>query len=326
MKNTALIVAATIAAVASADVTGEFNSWLGYMAGYEASGNRATFMGAGAGGGATYIYRTDYFGAAAGTYSLDVHDSVGIGYRALRYSYNVSNVVAIGSHAFEGINMGGLRDATWLNGHFVANPTHYDAGSGSFVQDIGTFYLTADATQTNALAPIWYDGTNLHLRGYSPGGGGGGGGAVNLLELMANAGIDYVDDRGDVFTAELRVKLWNQYSQIDSSQEDEITYFTETTFGGLRAWTNATSTAIFLATSNRVYYASDKGQLNESNPLSGLDALYQGHVRHGAEFSMFTPNVTSFEYVRYVKKDEIVYKSQLRQVLTELGVTVSGDN
>ena len=99
-------------------------------------------------------------------YGTRFYDTVGIGYRALRYSCDVSNTVAIGSHAFEGVSMGGIRDATWINGHFVANPPKYN---GSWWQQTpGEFYITGDASKTNSLAPIWYDGTNLHLRGYSP--------------------------------------------------------------------------------------------------------------------------------------------------------------
>ena len=150
-----------------AKIVGEYNTWLGYLAGEYASGNRATVQGAGAGGGAQDLYRTDLIGAAAGVYGNRFYDSVGIGYRALRYSSDVTNTVAIGSHALEGVNMGGITDATWINGHFVANPPKYN---GSWWQQTpGEFYITGDASLTNNLAPIWYDGTNLHLRGYSPG-------------------------------------------------------------------------------------------------------------------------------------------------------------
>ena len=168
MKKTIATTAIAFAALlAYATITGEYNTWLGYLAGDGASGNRVTVQGAGAGGGAQDLYRTDLIGAAAGVYSCRFYDTVGIGYRALRYTYDVSNTVAIGSHAFEGISMGGITDATWINGHFVANPPKYN---GSWWQQTpGEFYITGDATLTNNLAPIWYDGTNLHLRGYSPG-------------------------------------------------------------------------------------------------------------------------------------------------------------
>ena len=129
-----------------------------------------TVQGAGAGGGSRDLMRTDLIGAAAGVYSYDLIDTVGIGYRALRYSQNMSNCVAIGSHAMSGISMsGGIHDATWLNGHVVVNPPIYIPESSSWGQERGMFYITPDASMTNALAPIWYDGTNLHLRGYSPG-------------------------------------------------------------------------------------------------------------------------------------------------------------
>lgn len=168
MKKAITTSAILLAAIlAYATVTGEYNTWFGYLAGEEASGNRATVFGAGAGGGAQDIYRTDLIGAAAGVYSYRFYDSVGIGYRALRQSQDVTNTVAIGSHALEGVNMGGITDATWINGHFVANPPKYDGSS--WQQTPGEFYITGDSSKTNNLAPIWYDGTNLHLRGYSPG-------------------------------------------------------------------------------------------------------------------------------------------------------------
>ncbi len=169
MKKTIATTAIAFAALlAYATITGEYNTWLGYLAGDGATGDRVTVQGAGAGGGAQDLYRTDFIGAAAGVYSYRIFDTVGIGYRALRYSSDVSNTVAIGSHALEGVNMGGITDATWINGHFVVNPPVYN---GSWWQQTpGEFYITGDASKTNSLAPIWYDGTNLHLRGYSPGG------------------------------------------------------------------------------------------------------------------------------------------------------------
>ncbi len=167
MKKTATIAALTLGIAVLADIEGDYNTWLGYLAGEDASGNRTTVQGAGAGGGAEDLYRTDLIGAASGVYGVRFYDTVGIGYRALRYSCDVSNTVAIGSHAFEGVSMGGITDATWINGHFVANPPK---NNGSWWQQTpGEFYITGDASKTNGLAPIWYDGTNLHLRGYSPG-------------------------------------------------------------------------------------------------------------------------------------------------------------
>ena len=166
MKKTATIAALTLGIAVLADIEGDYNTWLGYLAGESASGNRTTVQGAGAGGGAQDLYRTDLIGAASGVYGVRFYDTVGIGYRALRYSCDVSNTVAIGSHAFEGVSMGGITDATWINGHFVVNPPKYN---GSWWQQTpGEFYITGDASKTNGLAPIWYDGTNLHLRGYSP--------------------------------------------------------------------------------------------------------------------------------------------------------------
>lgn len=103
----------------AADMTGYYNTWLGYIAGINADGERSTMQGAGAGGEATGIIRTDYVGAAAGAYSSNMVDCVGMGYRALRNAANMTNVVAIGTGAFT--NRVGLSNATWLNGHFYAN-------------------------------------------------------------------------------------------------------------------------------------------------------------------------------------------------------------
>ena len=167
--GTLLMAAAVCGMAFSAEkITGEFNTSLGYLAGTNAVGNRATVMGAGAGGEASGIYRTDFMGAAAGVHSLRVYDSVAMGYRAMRGSQDVSNSVAIGSHALEGIYMGGgVTNATWVNGHFVANPPNTESGCSHQVP--GEFYITGDASLTNNLAPIWYDGTTLHLRGFSQG-------------------------------------------------------------------------------------------------------------------------------------------------------------
>jgi len=172
MKKAVITSAILCAAIlAYATITGEYNTWFGYLAGEDSSGNRATVFGAGAGGGAQDLYRTDLIGAAAGVDGYRFFDTVGIGYRALRGSSDVTNTVAIGSYALAGVNMGGITDATWINGHFVANPPKYDEGMGSWRQTIGEFYITGDASKTNGLAPIWYDGTTLHLRGYAAGGG-----------------------------------------------------------------------------------------------------------------------------------------------------------
>ena len=172
MKKAVITYAILCAAIlAYATITGEYNTWFGYLAGEDSSGNRATVFGAGAGGGAQDLYRTDLIGAAAGVDGYRFFDTVGIGYRALRGSSDVTNTVAIGSYALAGVNMGGITDATWINGHFVANPPKYDEGMGSWRQTMGEFYITGDASKTNGLAPIWYDGTTLHLRGYAAGGG-----------------------------------------------------------------------------------------------------------------------------------------------------------
>lgn len=325
MKKTATIAALTLGIAVLADIEGDYNTWLGYLAGEDASGNRTTVQGAGAGGGAEDLYRTDLIGAASGVYGTRFYDTVGIGYRALRYSCDVSNTVAIGSHAFEGVSMGGIRDATWINGHFVANPPKYN---GSWWQQTpGEFYITGDASKTNSLAPIWYDGTNLHLRGYSPaesgtGGGGGSSGIVTreeLLALMASAGMDYVDSTGAVWTAEYRVKLWNQFSALDATQEDEIIYLDETTFGGLRAWTNATYQVTIMYTGGAVYYAT--GSVDAANPLDHASTVVSDLASlSGVTFSMWTPNYTSFELVGYRPRDAVILRSGLRQALVDLGV------
>ena len=198
------------ALLAYATITGNYNTWFGYIAGEDASGDRATVFGAGAGGGAQDMYRTDLIGAAAGVDSYRLYDTVGIGYRALRDSMDISNTVAIGSHALEAVGgMGATYNATWINGHFVANPPKY-VGDSTWQQTQGEFYITGDASLTNGLAPIWYDGTTLHLRGYSAGGGlpashnGTDGWNVDTNVIFgANARMsvtfnDYVDMRGEV--------------------------------------------------------------------------------------------------------------------------------
>ena len=164
MKKAIITSAILCAAIlAYATITGNYNTWFGYIAGDGASGDRATVFGAGAGAGAQDLYRTDLIGAAAGVDGYRFFDTVGIGYRALRDSSDMSNTVAIGSHALEGVNMGKVHDATWINGHFVVNPPKYN---GSWWQQTqGEFYITGDAALTNGLAPIWYDGTTLFTAG-----------------------------------------------------------------------------------------------------------------------------------------------------------------
>lgn len=103
----------------AADMSGDFNTWLGYIAGINADGDRTTVQGAGAGGEATGLIRTDLIGAAAGAYSSNLTDCVGIGYRALRNAGDMREVVAIGSGAFT--NRTGLTRATYINGQFYAS-------------------------------------------------------------------------------------------------------------------------------------------------------------------------------------------------------------
>lgn len=136
-----------LALYAAETITGDYNTSLGYLAGTEAYGERMTVMGAGAGGKAESVTRTDFFGAACGTFSKNITDSVGMGYRALRYCTNMNNVVGIGAHAFEGRS--DVSDATWINGQFYAEG--------------GTFWIKPDPTIADENAPIYYSGGNLYL-------------------------------------------------------------------------------------------------------------------------------------------------------------------
>ena len=111
--------------VFAADMTGNYNTWLGYIAGINASGNRTTLQGAGAGGEAKNLVRTDLIGAASGAYSADIADCVGIGFGALSYSSNISSSVAIGTSSMSG--------ATNVSGSVFVGPyavchsgVHYD--------------------------------------------------------------------------------------------------------------------------------------------------------------------------------------------------------
>ena len=311
MKKIATIAAFALGIAVLADIEGDYNTWLGYLAGDSASGNRTTVQGAGAGGGAEDLYRTDLIGAAAGVYGVRFFDTVGIGYRALRYSTDVSNTVAIGSHALENVGgMGGITDATWINGHFVANPPVYDAGNSAWRQTPGEFYITGDASLTNSLAPIWYDGTNLHLRGYSPGGSSTPSAPPDIKQMMAAAGMDYLDKTGIVWTCRLKVKKWEQNSQLDPTTEDVISYFTETNFAGMRAWAEIGGNGIFLFSAGDVYYAGDMSQLNVSDPLYGLSSVLtidEGALVPGVSFNLWSPNVTSFEYDGWLPKGAIQY-------------------
>ena len=156
----------TFAAIA-AEMSGDFNAWLGYLSGINADGNRSTMQGAGAGGEASEIVRTDFIGAAAGAYATNLTDCVGVGYRALRNAQNMQNVVAIGAGALT--NRSGMTWATWLNGQF------YASAQGN------TFWLKPNPETPPTNAPIYYaDGVlhlnaTLRLNGDAISGGGGGG-------------------------------------------------------------------------------------------------------------------------------------------------------
>ena len=167
----------------AADMTGDFNTWLGYIAGINADGERSTVQGAGAGGEATGLIRTDLIGAAAGAYSSRLTDCVGIGYRALRGASDMSDVVAIGAGAFS--NRTGLTRATYINGQFVAYGQN------------NTFAVKANRNTPDTNAPIYYADGVLNLNAdeirfngatASTGGTGGSTSAPSL------AGFDlYVD-------------------------------------------------------------------------------------------------------------------------------------
>ena len=126
----------------AADMSGDFNTWLGYIAGINADGDRTTVQGAGAGGEATGLIRTDLIGAAAGAYSSNLTDCVGIGYRALRNAGDMREVVAIGTGAFT--NRTGLTRATYINGQFVAYGQN------------NTFAVKANRNTPDTNAPIYY--------------------------------------------------------------------------------------------------------------------------------------------------------------------------
>ena len=133
----------------AADMSGDFDTWLGYIAGINADGERSTVQGAGAGGEATGLIRTDLIGAAAGAYSSHLTDCVGIGYRALRNAGDMREVVAIGSGAFT--NRTGLTRATYINGQFVAYGQN------------NTFAVKANRNTPDTNAPIYYADGVLNL-------------------------------------------------------------------------------------------------------------------------------------------------------------------
>lgn len=118
MKRILLIpvFAIVVGGIFAADMVGDYNTWLGYIAGINAEGDRTTLQGAGAGGESRQLIRTDIIGAAAGAYSTNLVDCVGIGYHSLRNSSDMSNVVAIGRGVFKDHH--GVSNATDINGHF----------------------------------------------------------------------------------------------------------------------------------------------------------------------------------------------------------------
>ena len=244
MKKKITISAIMLAALlAVANITGNYNTWFGYIAGEDASGDRTTVFGAGAGAGAQDLYRTDLIGAAAGVDGYRFKDTVGIGYRALRDSMDMSNTVAIGSHALEGIGgMGETYNATWVNGHFVANPPRFDGSSWQQTQ--GEFYITGDAGLTNNLAPIWYDGTNLHLRGYSPGGVTNAITYVDLIGLSSMAVLQTPWFRNEVTFCPQKAKVAfyasndpTQGEYLGESDKVPMVYLRKnTTSGAIEVW------------------------------------------------------------------------------------------
>ena len=107
-----------LGAYAANPIDGSYNTSLGWLAGLNANGEKATAVGAAAAVEATGITRTDFVGAGAGSYSDGLTDCVGIGFRSLAFGTNMNSVVGIGRDAFLGRK--GLSKATWLNGRFVA--------------------------------------------------------------------------------------------------------------------------------------------------------------------------------------------------------------
>lgn len=104
MKKALFYAAAAACACLLAGISGDYNTWLGYLAGENADGVRTTVVGAGAGGEAHATDRSTYVGAASGTYSKGTTESVAIGYRAMRGATNCTRCVAIGSEAMQGEN------------------------------------------------------------------------------------------------------------------------------------------------------------------------------------------------------------------------------
>lgn len=183
-KLAAVCAAFTLAAVA-AQMSGDYNSWLGYLAGMNADGERSTVQGAGAGGEARDIVRTDFIGAAAGAFSAEMADCVGIGYRALRNTSNMNHVVAIGAGALT--NRAGMTKATWINGQF------YTSAQGN------TFWIKSSPDTPDTNAPIYYaDGVlnlnaTVRLNGGEISGGGYGGGESGPSLLGYDLYVDPVN-------------------------------------------------------------------------------------------------------------------------------------
>lgn len=120
MKNifTTAVFGMVLGAYAANPIDGSYNTSLGWLAGLNANGEKATAIGAAAAVEATGIDRTDFFGTGAGSYSDGLTDCVGLGFRSLAFGTNMNCVVGIGRDAFVGRK--GLSKATWLNGQFVA--------------------------------------------------------------------------------------------------------------------------------------------------------------------------------------------------------------
>ena len=120
MKNifTIAVFGMVLGAYAANPIDGSYNTSLGWLAGLNANGEKATAIGAAAAVEATGIDRTDFFGTGAGSYSDGLTDCVGLGFRSLAFGTNMNSVIGIGRDAFLGRK--GLSKATWLNGQFVA--------------------------------------------------------------------------------------------------------------------------------------------------------------------------------------------------------------
>ena len=104
MKKAFFWIAAAACACILADIAGDYNTWMGYLAGLNATGERTTVFGSGAGGEAHAVDKSTYIGAAAGTFSQNANESVAVGYRAMRGATNCVRCVAIGNEAMQGAN------------------------------------------------------------------------------------------------------------------------------------------------------------------------------------------------------------------------------